>query len=98
MIFKIVICLSPVFLLLILLLFLDSLKLVNMSILLICLGWGILSAALSFYSNTFLIRNLALNFDFYSDYIAPVVEEMLKPKRYWLMLEKEARNASPVPV
>lgn len=78
MIFKVVICLSPVFLLLILLLFLDSLKLVNTTILLVCLGWGILSAALSFYSNTFLIRSFELNFDFYSDYIAPVVEEMLK--------------------
>ena len=78
MILKVIISLSPVFLLLFLFLFLDSLRLVNKSILLICLAWGILSAALSFYTNTFLIREYSLSFELFSGYIAPVVEELLK--------------------
>jgi RsiW-degrading membrane proteinase PrsW (M82 family) len=88
MILKVALCLSPVFLLLILLLFLDSLKLVNKTILLVCLGWGILSAALSFYSNTFLLRHFGLSFDFYSDYIAPVVEELLKMMLILLLITR----------
>ena len=78
MVLKVFICLSPVFLLLLLFLFLDSLRLVNKSILLACLGWGILSAGLSFFANTFLIREYGFSFDFFSGYIAPVVEELLK--------------------
>ena len=75
---KIILSLSPVFLLLLVLLALDSLKLVNKTILLSCLAWGIISAALSFYTNTFLISQYGLDFDLFSGYIAPVVEEILK--------------------
>ena len=78
MVLKVIICLIPVFLLLLLFLFLDSLRLVNKTILLICLAWGILSAALSFYTNTFLIREYQMSFELFSGYIAPVVEEILK--------------------
>lgn len=78
MVLKIFICLSPVFLLLLLFLFLDSFRLVNKKILIACLGWGILSAVLSFFTNTFLIREYGLSFDLFSGYIAPVVEELLK--------------------
>jgi RsiW-degrading membrane proteinase PrsW (M82 family) len=78
MILKIVISLSPVFLLLLLFMFLDTLRLVNKTILLTCLAWGILSAALSFYTNTFLISEYSLSFELFSGYIAPVVEELLK--------------------
>jgi RsiW-degrading membrane proteinase PrsW (M82 family) len=88
MILKVALCLSPVFLLLILLLFLDSLRLVNKTILLVCLGWGILSAAMSFYANTYLIQHLHLNFDFYSGCIAPVVEEILKLLLILLLINK----------
>ena len=78
MVLKIILSLSPVFLFLLVLLVLDSLKLVNKSILLLCLAWGIISAALSFFANTFLIREYHMNFNFFSGYIAPVVEEILK--------------------
>jgi len=78
MIVKILISLIPVFLFLILLLSLDSFRLVNQTILLFCLGWGILSAVLSFVVNTFLIRYFGINFDTYSGFIAPFVEEFLK--------------------
>jgi protease PrsW len=57
---------------------LDSFKLVKVGLLLVCLGWGLLSAGISYILNT----NLAtlLNLDFYtlSRYVAPVVEEMIK--------------------
>lgn len=75
---KVLLCLSPVFLLLLLFLFLDSLRLVNKSLLIICLAWGLLSAALSYFTNSFLIREYQLSFDLFTGYIAPVVEECLK--------------------
>ncbi|MEI7897309.1 MAG: PrsW family glutamic-type intramembrane protease [bacterium] len=78
MIVKTGVCLSPVFLLLSLLLVLDSLRLVNKAILLVCLAWGIMSAGLSYYANTFLVREYSLSFELFSGYIAPVVEELLK--------------------
>jgi len=78
MVAKIIISLSPVFLLLGLFLFLDSMKLANKLILTACLGWGILSAALSFYVNTFLVNRFHLSFELLSGYVAPFVEELLK--------------------
>ncbi|TRZ70005.1 MAG: PrsW family intramembrane metalloprotease [Bacteroidetes bacterium] len=88
MVIQVAICLSPVFLLLLLLLFLDSLRLVNKTILLICLGWGIVSAALSFYANTFLITEYHLSFEIFSGYIAPFVEEILKLLLILLLIRK----------
>lgn len=75
---KVIISLSPVFLLLTFLLLLDSLKLANKKILLACLGWGIISAVMSFYTNTLLAVYFHLNFNLLSGYVAPVVEEFLK--------------------
>ena len=88
MIYKVIVCLSPVFLLLLLFLFLDSLRLVNKTIILICLGWGILSAALSFFANTFLIREYGLGFEIFTGYIAPVVEESLKMLLILVLIKK----------
>jgi RsiW-degrading membrane proteinase PrsW (M82 family) len=78
MIVKILVSLIPVFLFLLLMLYLDSLRLVNKTLLLFCLAWGIASAILSFVVNTFLIRTFEISFDFYSGWIAPFVEEFLK--------------------
>lgn len=78
MIIKFIISLIPVFLFLIMLLYLDSLKLVNKTRLLLTILWGIVSAGLSFYINTFLIRNSGMAFETYSGFVAPVVEEVLK--------------------
>jgi len=88
MVLKILISLSPVFLLLLLFLFLDSLRLVNKNLLLACLGWGVLSAALSFYTNTFMIREYSISFESFSGYIAPVVEEVLKMMLILLLIRK----------
>lgn len=75
---NVLLSLSPVFLFLFLFLILDNLRLVRRKILLFCLGWGILSASLSYLLNTWLIRSYHFNFDIFSQYVAPVVEEVLK--------------------
>jgi RsiW-degrading membrane proteinase PrsW (M82 family) len=78
MVIKVIISLIPVFLFLVMLLYLDSLKLVSKMLLLICLAWGVVSASLSFFLNTLLINNLGFSFETYSGFIAPFVEEILK--------------------
>ncbi|MCK9203687.1 MAG: PrsW family intramembrane metalloprotease [Bacteroidales bacterium] len=78
MILKIIVSLIPVFLLLIMLLYLDSIKLVSKSILSLCLLWGVISAGLSFFLNTYLIAHTGFTFETYSGFVAPVVEEFLK--------------------
>ncbi len=88
MILKIVIALIPVFLLLVILLYLDSMKLVKANILMLCLAWGILSAFLSFFLNTFLLHHLEISIHAYSGYIAPVVEETFKLSILLLLIRK----------
>jgi len=88
MIVKILVSLIPVFLFLLLLLYLDSLRLVNKNILLFCLGWGVVSAVLCFVVNTFLIRHFGINFDTYSGYFAPFVEEFFKIFFLLLLIQK----------
>jgi RsiW-degrading membrane proteinase PrsW (M82 family) len=88
MIIKVFVSLIPVFLFLIMLLYLDSLKLVNKSLLLICLGWGLVSAGMSFFLNTFLINHLNVSFGTYSGFIAPFVEEWLKCGMLWLLIKR----------
>lgn len=88
MIIKFIISLIPVFLFLVMLLYLDSLNLVNKIRLSVTLVWGIMSAGLSFYINTYLIAHLGFTFETYSGFIAPVVEETLKFSLLLLMIRK----------
>lgn len=88
MILKFLVSLIPVFLLLVLLLYLDSIKLVSKWMLLFCLAWGLVSAGLSFFLNTFLIENLGFSFETYSEFIAPFVEEFLKLMVILLLIGK----------
>lgn len=78
MIIKFLVSLIPVFLFLAMLVFLDSLKLVNKRLLIICLGWGVVSAGVSYFLNTLLMNHLHMSFKSYSGFVAPVVEEILK--------------------
>ena len=87
MVTKLLISLIPVFLLLIMMLYLDSLKLVSKKLLLLCLGCGIASAGLSYFLNTLMIRTLHLNFDTYSGFIAPVIEETMKFTLIWILIK-----------
>jgi protease PrsW len=85
---RIGISLIPVFLFLVILIYLDSFRLVRINILLLCLGWGILSALLSYFLNTFLIRDAGIPFQSYSAYIAPIAEETLKMLFLVLLIRK----------
>jgi protease PrsW len=75
---KIAVSLIPVLLFLVLFVFLDCFKLVNKKVLLLCVCWGVMSAAASFFLNTFLIQHTQLEFSYYSGFIAPFPEELLK--------------------
>ncbi len=75
---KIVFSLLPVLLFLVSLFLLDSFKLVRIKTLILCLIWGMASAASAYYVNTFLTDKLSLNFNHFSRYLAPLVEESLK--------------------
>ncbi len=88
MVSKIVVSLIPVFLLLLLLLYLDSMKLVKKHLLSLCLIWGVISAIMSFFSNTWLIQHLGIPFDTYSGFVAPVLEEVIKLLLLWVLVRK----------
>ncbi len=75
---NIIFSLLPVLLFLICLFLLDSFKLVQIKLLLFCLSWGIISALISYYANTWLYEKLSMNFNIFSRYVAPVIEESSK--------------------
>jgi RsiW-degrading membrane proteinase PrsW (M82 family) len=70
--------LLPVLLFLLFLYLLDSFKLVVKKQLVICLFWGVTSAIVAYFLNTFILENLQLSFDLLSKYISPLIEESLK--------------------
>jgi RsiW-degrading membrane proteinase PrsW (M82 family) len=88
MIIKLLISLIPIILFLVMLLYLDSIKLVDKRLLLYCLGWGVVSAGLSYLLNSFLISRFQLSFDTCSGFIAPEVEEILKFSFLWILIKK----------
>ena len=76
---KILVSIVPVLLFLAFLIILDSFKLIRKNVILVCLGWGMISAILAYYLNTSLINgkiigdnNLAFKV------FPPLVEESLK--------------------
>ncbi len=71
------VCVLPVLLFLSFLFFMDSFKLVIKKILLISLFWGVFSAIIAYFLNTFLIDS-GIEFKSYSRYIAPFIEEFIK--------------------
>ena len=86
MVIKLFASLIPVFLFLVMLLYLDSYKLVGKPLLVLCFVWGLMSAAGSFYLNTLLIKHLDVSFQTYSGFIAPLVEETLKCTLLWILI------------
>lgn len=78
MIMDIILSLVPVLVFLTCLFVLDSFKLVNKKTLAISMCWGVAAALISFYANTWLTGLLALDFNVFSRYLAPVIEEMAK--------------------
>jgi len=82
-------CVLPVLLFLVFLFLLDSFKLVVIRFLVFSLLWGICSAALAYFFNSFLIEHMAIDFKTVSRYIAPLLEEFLKAALILFMVYKK---------
>ncbi|HCY75792.1 MAG TPA: hypothetical protein DHV28_07705 [Ignavibacteriales bacterium] len=75
---KILISLLPVFIFLLILIYLDSYKLVKITNVILLIFVGFVAAILSYVINDFLLANLSVEVTTYARYIAPVIEEILK--------------------
>ncbi len=75
---RIVISLLPVFIFLIILIYLDSFKLVKISLTIQAIFAGCIAAVLSYFINTFLFNRMTVTFDTFSFYVSPIIEEFLK--------------------
>ena len=73
-----IVSLLPVIVFLLVLLYLDSFKLVRHTLLIICFLWGISGAGIAYIVNTAMMENLMIEGDSYSKYISPWVEEAIK--------------------
>ena len=88
MIVSLLISLIPVFLLLIVLLWLDSFRLARRSLLLISLLWGAGCALAAWFLNNWLMGRLELEFRIFSAFMAPVTEELLKCAWIFILLRR----------
>jgi RsiW-degrading membrane proteinase PrsW (M82 family) len=88
MILKFLVALIPVFLYLVMLLYLDSMKLIRKQYLLMSLGWGLASAAVCYFANTTVIGWSGLKFEQYSMFVAPFVEETIKFSFLWMLIQR----------
>lgn len=93
---RIVISLVPVFIFLTVLIFLDSYKLVRLRSILRTIVVGCIVAIVCLFGNSWLLQFLNINLFFYSRYIAPILEELLKivflvylikSKKVWFMVD-----------
>lgn len=75
---KVLVSFIPVLLFLVLLISMDSFRLLRWPVLTVCLLWGMVSASISLLINNYLGHSLHVSFDLLSHYIAPFVEETLK--------------------
>jgi len=75
---KILVSLFPVFVFLVILILLDSFKLVRLRTILIALVFGCLAAIISSFTNNFLLVQFKINILIFARYIAPITEEFLK--------------------
>lgn len=85
---RITISLLPVFLFLIVLIYLDSFKLVKISLVVQTILAGCAAAIVSYFINIYLISNLSIELTTYTQYISPVIEEFLKASFIIYLLAK----------
>jgi RsiW-degrading membrane proteinase PrsW (M82 family) len=85
---SIAVSLLPVFLFLILLIYLDSFKLVKISVIVQTILAGCAAAAVSYFINRFLINTLPVELGSYTKYISPIIEELLKASFIVYLLSK----------
>jgi protease PrsW len=86
---QILVSLLPVFIFLIILIYLDSYKLVKISTVLLIIFIGCVAALLSYGINKLLLNSLQLNIKSYARYIAPIIEESLKAAFIIYMISKK---------
>lgn len=80
---------TPVIFFLFFLFLLDSFKLVIYKFLIIAVLWGTLSAVVAYFFNTFFLVNTNFRFEFFSQYLAPASEELLKSLFiFWILARK----------
>ena len=84
----ILVALIPVILFLLLLVYLDSFKLIKTKFILLCVFWGALSAIAAYYANTTLMNITGIDVLAYSRMFGPVVEEILKVILILIMIKK----------
>jgi RsiW-degrading membrane proteinase PrsW (M82 family) len=86
---NIVLCFSPVLLFLTFLFLLDSFNLVTVKSLILCLLWGALCAVSGYFFNTLVAKMFALEYNFLSRYVAPLIEETLKALFVFYLISKK---------
>lgn len=75
---RIVISILPVFVFLALLIYMDSFKLVKISLVVQTIFAGIIAAIISYFINRYLLNNSPVQLTTYTMYISPIIEESLK--------------------
>ena len=85
-IMELTVSILPVLLFLLFLFLLDSFKLVQKKYLAFSVGWGIVSAGLAYYTNSFIIRFCPVPFETLSRYVAPATEELIKSLFIFLII------------
>jgi len=86
---KILISLLPVFIFLLILIYLDSYKLVKITNVILVIFMGFVAAILSYFINDFLLEYLPVSVTSYARYIAPVIEEIFKASFIIYMINKK---------
>jgi len=69
--------------------FLDSFKLVIKSVLLLAIIWGLCSAVIAYFVNTFMLEHTSIGFNTLSKYLAPAIEEFIKAIFIFLIIYKK---------
>ena len=85
---RIAISILPVAVFLFLLIYMDSFKLVKISLVIQTLIAGILAAVISYFINTYLLNSSPVQLTTYKMYIAPIVEESMKASFIIYLLAK----------
>ncbi len=85
---RIAISVLPVILFLALLIYMDSFKLVKISLVAQTIIAGIIAAIMSYFVNTYLMNNLSVQITTYKMYFSPIVEESLKASFIIYLLAK----------
>ena len=79
----------PVLLFLMFLFLLDNFNLVRIKTLILCLLWGVVCTAAAYFLNSEIAYWGALDFDFLSHHVAPVIEETLKALMVFYLISKK---------